>query len=69
MQRNKTFSGLAVIFIIEFCLGVGWVRADRDELPKALIIGDSISIGYTDQVAELLKEKADVVRRDTKTAG
>lgn len=32
------------------------------ELPRVLIIGDSISIGYTKQVIELLKEKATVER-------
>jgi hypothetical protein len=31
-------------------------------LPKVLILGDSISIGYTPVVKELLKEKADVTR-------
>ena len=31
-------------------------------LPKVLILGDSISVGYTPVVKELLKEKADVTR-------
>lgn len=31
-------------------------------LPRVLLIGDSISLGYTKQVAELLKGKADVQR-------
>lgn len=33
-----------------------------NELPKVLILGDSISVGYTPVVKELLKEKADVSR-------
>lgn len=33
-----------------------------EELPKVLIIGDSISMGYTAGVKSLLAEKADVVR-------
>lgn len=34
----------------------------RNELPKVLIIGDSISIGYTPFVKDLLKFQADVYR-------
>lgn len=37
---------------------VGWC----DELPRVLIIGDSISIGYAPQVAVLLKDRAQVSR-------
>lgn len=35
---------------------------DRPGLPRVLLIGDSISIGYTQPVRELLKEKANVHR-------
>lgn len=35
--------------------------ANKTQLPKVLIIGDSISLGYTRDVIELLKDKADVV--------
>jgi hypothetical protein len=35
---------------------------DRPELPRVLLIGDSISIGYTLDVRELLKDKANVHR-------
>ena len=38
---------------------------DNPELPRILIIGDSISIGYTAQVRELLKGKANVHRAPT----
>ena len=34
----------------------------KAELPRVLLIGDSISIGYTKPVIELLKEKAEVHR-------
>src|SRR5690349_10757201 len=35
---------------------------DRPGLPRVLIIGDSISVGYTLPVRELLKDKANVHR-------
>jgi acyl-CoA thioesterase-1 len=35
---------------------------DRPGLPRVLLIGDSISIGYTQPVRELLKDKANVHR-------
>ena len=39
--------------------------ADNPELPNVLIIGDSISIGYTVAVRKLLDGKADVFRPNT----
>ena len=62
MQRNKIFSGLAVLFLIVICLGAGLVQSGQNERPNILIIGDSISIGYTNQVTQLLTDKAVVVR-------
>ncbi len=44
-------------------LPLGTLRAEGE--PKALILGDSISIGYTKPVAEKLKGKADVRRPNT----
>ena len=42
---------------------LGIIRANaEDALPKALILGDSISIGYTKPVTELLKGKVTVSR-------
>ena len=35
---------------------------DRPELPNVLLVGDSISIGYTLPVRELLKDKVDLYR-------
>jgi len=41
---------------------LGWNFTPNPELPNVLILGDSISIGYTLQVRELLKGKANVYR-------
>ena len=38
------------------------VAAPAEERPRVLILGDSISIGYTPHVQELLKGEAEVVR-------
>jgi hypothetical protein len=38
------------------------IKSSRDSLPRVLLIGDSISIGYTKTVIELLKGKAEVHR-------
>lgn len=38
---------------------------DNPNLPNILLIGDSISIGYTIEVRKLLKQKADVFRIPT----
>jgi hypothetical protein len=40
----------------------GWEMTARSDLPNVLIIGDSISIGYTRQVRTLLKDRANVFR-------
>ena len=56
-----------VLFLVVFCLGTGLAGGGQSDLPKVLIIGDSISIGYTESVAKLLADKADVVRpKDSK---
>jgi len=39
-----------------------WAETPDPKLPNVLILGDSISIGYTLQVRELLEEKANVFR-------
>lgn len=53
------FRCLAVLFIVVAAAHPA-VGADVTPLPKVLIIGDSISIGYTPAVAELLAGKAEV---------
>lgn len=40
----------------------GWAFTPNPSLPNVLILGDSISIGYTLEVRELLKGKANVFR-------
>lgn len=42
-----------------------WAETPDPKLPNVLILGDSISIGYTLQVRELLKDKANVFRPHT----
>ncbi|MCE9530688.1 MAG: SGNH/GDSL hydrolase family protein, partial [Planctomycetes bacterium] len=43
------------------------VKADEPakKLPRVLILGDSISIGYTESVRKLLQGKAEVIRPNT----
>lgn len=53
--------------VVLFCLLFQTVYAEQpnergDKLPRVLLIGDSISIGYTKPVIELLKDKAEVQR-------
>ncbi|MCA9413398.1 MAG: SGNH/GDSL hydrolase family protein [Candidatus Omnitrophica bacterium] len=51
-------TGLTLFFLAVFIImNVSSVRAEKD-LPKVLIIGDSISIGYTPPLTEILKGKA-----------
>jgi acyl-CoA thioesterase-1 len=45
-----------------------WFHASAEELPRVLIIGDSISIGYTPYVETMLAGKA-VVQHNTGNAG
>lgn len=74
MQRAVTFA-LALAFIQTMSLHAAPEKGSRAEkkkqdwsftpdaaLPNVLILGDSISIGYTLQVRELLKGKANVYR-------
>lgn len=42
--------------------GKKWIPTPVEGIPNALIIGDSISIGYTLQVRELLKGKVNIYR-------
>jgi len=69
MQRRKnTFRFLATALLV-LLPGLSAVTFAADppskpnqNLPRVLLIGDSISIGYTRPVTELLKDKADVRR-------
>jgi hypothetical protein len=56
-----------ILFTLTLALAVAAVAADNEgapgkELPKVLIMGDSISIGYTPYVVEKLKGVAEVKR-------
>jgi acyl-CoA thioesterase-1 len=48
---------------------VNWNVVVDPKLPNALIIGDSISMGYTHPVRELLKGKANVIRPNENCSG
>ena len=49
-----------ILFLL--LITISSVTAAEKELPKVLILGDSISIGYTVPVRNLLKGKAEVIR-------
>ena len=48
----------------EWC-NIWWNRAQDASLPRVLLIGDSVSVGYTDTVIELLADRANVDRLGT----
>ena len=48
----------------EWC-NIWWSNAHKRDLPRVLLIGDSIAVGYTDAVTELLKGKANIDRLGT----
>ncbi|MFC1763736.1 alpha/beta hydrolase fold domain-containing protein [Planctomycetota bacterium] len=62
MHRNRTILGLVVLFLLQVCLCTGLAADSQSDRPKVLILGDSISIGYTDKVTQLLADMADVAR-------
>ncbi len=51
---------------IEWC-DIWVTAANRDNVPKVLLVGDSITRGYFDAVAAQLKDKADCARLATST--
>jgi acetyl esterase/lipase len=53
---------MAVLYVAGFCYGAGTVDSVKVELPKVLILGDSISLGYTKDVRKQLEGKAVVSR-------
>jgi len=67
MSRKKACYGLAGLFVAALLfIGVSAEGAQKAVgLPKVLIIGDSISMGYTGKVRELLTGKAEIVRART----
>lgn len=65
MKQSKSFTATTLTFLLGLYLCSGLVTASQDNLPKVLIIGDSISIGYTNDVVKLLEGKAEVTRPKT----
>jgi hypothetical protein len=59
-HHMKTIVAAAVALCTVF--GVQAQEAGKPALPKVLLIGDSISLGYTKEVTALLKGKAEVSR-------
>lgn len=69
MQGKARILNVGVLVLVLLQLAAGSAYAAAEGRPQVLIIGDSISIGYTNQVAELLKDKANVVRPRNKNGG
>ena len=67
-MKRRTFVEGAVPFFGAMVLKPSQLLFSQDSLPRVLIIGDSISIGYTDAVRELLKGIA-VVNRPMNEGG
>ena len=73
-QKVTFISSLVLIAALTFCFGCSkpdrpnldltgsWGVAINPKLPNVLVIGDSISIGYTQYVRQLLDGKANVIR-------
>jgi len=57
MHRRTFLSGILVAL-----LSTGAFAQDKPKLPRVLIIGDSISLGYTEGVRKALQGKAEVLR-------
>jgi acyl-CoA thioesterase-1 len=57
MMRSSLLETL--LFLVALC---GGSHSDAQEKPRVLILGDSISIGYTPYVQEMMKGEAVVVR-------
>ncbi len=60
-NRRKTLKQLAGIGL-SLCLPKLAMSQNAEELPKVLLLGDSISMGYTPVVQDYLEDKAIVVR-------
>ncbi len=59
MSKTICLSALLVVIFAPLTI---FAEQPTQKLPKVLIIGDSISIGYTNDVKKLLAGKADVQR-------
>jgi lysophospholipase L1-like esterase len=61
-QILRVYISLAAVLLLS-------VSANAEDLPKVLILGDSISMGYTPHVQKLLAEEAEVLRPKENCAG
>ena len=61
MKKVKTLL-ISLCLVMTAAVVTGEEKAPQTKLPKVLIIGDSISMGYTGPVIKLLKGKAEVKR-------
>ena len=68
MHRLVVISAIMLSFSIGLAVASGATKAKKTELPKVLIIGDSISIGYMKALPGLLKDKA-IVTHNPGNAG
>lgn len=57
----KKLMGIVLLLGVALCAACGPQPARDDRRPRVLIIGDSISLGYTPYVADILEERAQVV--------
>ena len=62
MLQKRLIGLITILAIIISCMVPAAASAGETPKPKVLLIGDSISLGYTDDVIELLKDKAEVIR-------
>jgi len=60
LSSGKFFIGIFSVVLL--WTSVGYSQQQASKRPRVLLIGDSISIGYTKPVIELLKQKAEVHR-------
>lgn len=65
MRLKSIFFVIAFLYVAGFCYGAESAGSAKTELAKVLILGDSISLGYTNAVIELMTDKASVTRAKT----
>ena len=68
-MRKKVGLRFMVLWVVGLSVMLGMVKGADGDLPKVLIIGDSISLGYTNDVANLLEGKVEVVRPKNEKGG
>lgn len=61
LRSFRSSVGLSLVFLLVI-QGLASTEDNRDSLPRILIIGDSISLGYTPVLQGMLDGKAEIVR-------